>query len=328
MIKNTKIEYTPARGFSGKDNFSYTITDTKGAKATAAIEVEVAPKPNTPPVAKNDRATTDYEKSVVVDVLKNDSDANGDVLTIKSVTKPKHGSAFIENGKIQYFPAKGYSGKDSFEYTVSDGRGGESKATVMVTVKEKANTPPEAKNDSVTTEFETKIIIDVLKNDSDANGDVLLIQSVSKPKHGSAKISEGNKIEYQPQKGYSGSDVFEYTISDSTGAESSAKVTVMVKAKENADNQKEFYFPIIGDGDVESVIKLFTNFTKIVKEEFTEFQLEGNKGDIKVYKDGELEIKSNKAPLPQGKLAPGSKLEVRQDKLSVEFKLTKNLSFK
>ena len=328
LIENGKIQYFPAKGYTGKDSFEYTMSDGKGGASKATVTVTVKEKPNRPPEAKNDGATTDYGKSIIVDLIKNDSDADSDSLKIKSLTKPKHGTAVVVNGKVKYTPANGFSGKDNFEYTVSDGRGGESKAVVSITVKEKPNTPPEAKNDSVTTEFETKITIDVLKNDSDADGDALTIKSVTKPKHGTVEISKGSKIEYQPQKGYSGSDSFEYTVSDSRGGESSAKITVMVKAQEDATNKKEFHFPIIGDGDVESVIKLFTNFTKVVKDEYTEFQLEKSKGDIKVYKSGELEIESNKAPLPQGKLAPGSKLEVHQDKLSVEFKLTKNLSFK
>ena len=328
VMKANKIEYTPKSGFSGKDSLRYTIRDAKEAKATGVIEIEVAKRANTPPVAKDDTITVEYGQKALIDIVQNDSDADGDALEIESVTKPSHGMATVENGKVLYTPESGFSGEDSFEYIVSDGKGGEAKAKVAIVVKEMLNRAPEAKSDSVVTEFEQKITIDVLKNDSDLDGDALVVKSTTEPMHGKVEIIEENRIEYQPQKGYSGSDVFEYTISDSRGGEAKAKVTVMVKAKEDDGSKKEFHFPIIGDGDVESVVKLFTNFTKVVKDDFTEFKLEQSQGDIKVYNSGEMELKNLNAPLPEGKLPPGSKLEVKKDKLSVEFKLTKKLWFK
>ena len=97
---------------------------------------------NHAPKANPDSASTDYEKAVVVDVLSNDSDQDGDTLTIASVWSPSNGIATIENGKIKYTPENWFSGTDSFEYTVSDGEGGEDTAKVTVTVKEKINHAP------------------------------------------------------------------------------------------------------------------------------------------------------------------------------------------
>jgi len=92
---------------------------------------------NTPPQANDDAATTEYETEVTIDVLKNDSDADGDTLTIKSLTQPAHGNVTVKNEKTEYTPDNGYSGEDSFTYTIDDGNGGESTAKVTVTVKEK-----------------------------------------------------------------------------------------------------------------------------------------------------------------------------------------------
>ena len=92
---------------------------------------------NSKPKANDDTATTEYETEVTIDVLKNDSDADGDTLTIKSTTKPSHGTVKIEDNKIKYTPDNGFSGDDSFKYTISDGNGGEDSATVNVTVKDK-----------------------------------------------------------------------------------------------------------------------------------------------------------------------------------------------
>ena len=93
--------------------------------------------PNQPPIANDDKATTKYETKVIIDVLKNDSDPDGDNLIIQSVTQPSHGSVKIVNSKIEYTPDNNYSGTDNFNYTIIDNRGGKDSAKVTVTVKEK-----------------------------------------------------------------------------------------------------------------------------------------------------------------------------------------------
>jgi len=200
---------------------------------------------NNPPVAKKDSATTDYETKVTIDVLNNDTDADDDRLTIKSVTNPSHGSAVINNGKVDYTPESGFSGTDTFSYAISDGNGGEDSATVEVTVKEKPNTAPEANDDTATTEYETAVVIDVLKNDSDADGDSLTIKSTTNPSHGTVKVENG-KVKYTPANNYSGKDSFEYTIDDGNGGEAKATVNVTVKEKEEENNNGGFFGGFFG----------------------------------------------------------------------------------
>ena len=93
------------------------------------------PEPNNAPVAKDDSAKTAYETSVTVDVLANDSDDDNDALNIKSFTAPKNGTVKENNGKLVYTPNDGFSGDDSFEYTISDGTD-DATAKVVVTVEE------------------------------------------------------------------------------------------------------------------------------------------------------------------------------------------------
>ena len=97
---------------------------------TITVE-EKAEDPNKAPVANDDSATTAYETAVVVDVLANDSDADGDALSIKSMTNPAHGTVSKENGELKYTPKSGFSGTDTFNYTVTDG---EDDATAKVTI--------------------------------------------------------------------------------------------------------------------------------------------------------------------------------------------------
>ena len=330
-VENGKIKYTPNSGFSGKDSFEYTISDGKGGEAKAAVEIMVNKdnegSKNHTPSAKDDFAKTKYQTKAIIDVLANDSDADGDAIKLDSLSQPKHGKAVIKDSKVEYTPQNGFSGKDSFSYSIKDSKGAVASASVEVEVGKKPNTAPVAKDDSATTEYETPVTIDVLKNDSDADGDSLTIKSTTNPSHGSVKVENG-KIKYRPNSGFSGSDRFEYTISDGEGAEDRAKVTVMVKANGDDSNNNEYHFPIIGDGGVESVVKLYTNFTKIDKDDHTEFNLDKNRGKISVYDDGEVEINDSKAPMPSSKLAAGTTLKVDKDALTLQFKMTKDLWFK
>jgi subtilisin family serine protease len=92
---------------------------------------------NHAPVANDDQVSTSYEKSKLIDVLENDTDADNDILSIESFTQPEHGTTELKDGKIEYTPNKKYSGDDTFTYTITDGKE-TSTATVNVTVKEKS----------------------------------------------------------------------------------------------------------------------------------------------------------------------------------------------
>lgn len=90
---------------------------------------------NEPPVAVDDAAMTDEDTSVTIDVIGNDSDPNGDSLTITATTAPSNGS-IVDNGDgtITYTPNADYNGPDSFTYTITDGEF-DSTATVTIDVK-------------------------------------------------------------------------------------------------------------------------------------------------------------------------------------------------
>jgi hypothetical protein len=110
---------------------------------TYSFQLLEAP-PNTAPAAADDAAETNEGVAVTVDVLANDSDADGDALVIDAISQPGNGTAVLQDGAVTYTPAAGFVGIDSFTYTVVDGRGGSAEATVTVTVREVAplNQPP------------------------------------------------------------------------------------------------------------------------------------------------------------------------------------------
>jgi len=226
VVEGTQVRYTPTANYNGPDSFTYQACDPSGACTTATVLITVAPD-NDPPVALDDVATTPYETPVVIDVVKNDSDPDGDVLTIATVADPPHGSATIVNGKVSYTPDAGYAGADTFTYTVRDPSGATATATVRVTVGPRGNQPPDANDDTATVPEDGRVEIPVLANDTDPNDEPLVIATVSNPPHGTATIDDG-AIVYVPDAGYEGPDTFTYSACDPHNACATATVTVTV----------------------------------------------------------------------------------------------------
>jgi hypothetical protein len=221
------VFYSPDLNYYGSDQFSYTITDNHGGSDSATVYVTVTPV-NDPPVAVDDDATVP-EDSVnnQLDVLANDNDVDGDDLDIVGVTVPLHGTATYTASYVFYTPDPDYTGTDQLSYSITDNHGGSDSATVFVTVGG-VNDPPVAGDDTATVfEDSSGNQVDVLVNDVDLDGDVLVIVSVSNPPHGSTS-TDGNYTFYTPDSNYVGSDSFTYTISDGNGGTDSATVSVTV----------------------------------------------------------------------------------------------------
>jgi len=189
---------------------------------------------NAPPVAVNDAANTVSGTPVTIPILANDTDSDGVLIpgSVLVVTSPSHGTAApAANGDVTYTPAPGYSGADSFTYTVRDDDGATSnQATVSLSVLP-ANSPPVAVNDTASTSQSTAVAITVLANDSDPDGSLApdSVQVVSAPSHGTALPAPDGTVTYTPAAGYLGGDSFTYTVRDNVGATSNvASVTLTV----------------------------------------------------------------------------------------------------
>ncbi|HJT97845.1 MAG TPA: Ig-like domain-containing protein, partial [Rhodanobacteraceae bacterium] len=226
-IAGASINYTPAAGFTGTDTFRYTIADGHGGTASADVSVTVGALPNRPPQAAPDRANTAFGRPVTISVLANDSDPDGNALSIVAITQPFGGSVAIEGTRLVFTPSPGFSGTARFTYTIDDGHGGTSTAAVTVVVSAQPNRIPTAADDAATTAFATPVTINVLANDTDPDGDTLAIAAVMPPANGTAAVA-GNAIVYTPNAGFSGTDTFRYTISDGHGGTASADVSVTI----------------------------------------------------------------------------------------------------
>ena len=208
------VVYTPAADYHGPDAFTYTVADQIGATDSGAVTVSVSPA-NDDPDATNDDATTDEDTWVDIDVTGNDTDIDGDPLSVTSVAAPALGSAALQpDGTIRYTPLANYYGADSFGYTVSDGAGGTDTATVSITVTA-VNDVPVAVAKSVTTAYQTAATVTM--SGSDVETCDLTFQVVTPPAHGTVgapsnvlcvtllpPYADSSKIVYTPTAGYSG----------------------------------------------------------------------------------------------------------------------------
>ena len=200
-------------------------------KTSTTSELKDRKPVNQPPVARNDAATVPQDSpGQFIDVLANDSDPDGDKLVVSSVTQGIHGTVVNRSDGVVYTPAQGFVGTDTFTYTASDGRGGTSSANVTVTVSESGpkNQPPQANDDRAVTNPDQPVTIGVLANDTDPDGDPLVVSAVTQPANGTV-ANNGVNVTYTPNASFRGTDVFSYTAGDGRGGTDAASVTVTIR---------------------------------------------------------------------------------------------------
>ena len=177
-----------------------------------------------PPSAADDAGSVVEGGSLILDVLANDIDPDGDSLSVSDVGPAAQGTAvLLPNDTIEYTPDLGACGTDTFTYVADDGNGGTDSATVQISID---NVPPTADPDTAETQEETAVLVSVLDNDVDPSGDLTIV-SVDTPAHGTARIV-GDHVEYTPQSRFEGTERFTYTLSDPCGATATAEITIEV----------------------------------------------------------------------------------------------------
>ncbi|MBV7334668.1 tandem-95 repeat protein [Chloroflexi bacterium TSY] len=225
VISNTQIIYTPNPGYFTPTNgqpevIGYRISD-GASTAEAKVNVTVV---NRAPTANNDSATTSENASVTINLIANDTDPDGIPPLIVQIGRTPHGTVSHNDTSVTYTPATDFTGTAVFTYTISD-RLNQATASVSIIVTP-VNKPPDARDDSATTNQGQGISIAPLVNDSDADGDTLRLEVVNNPANGSVEMS-GEIITYKPNPGFSGVDSFSYVISDSS-ITSTATINVTV----------------------------------------------------------------------------------------------------
>ncbi|MFP3364207.1 Ig-like domain-containing protein [Pseudoalteromonas sp. SIMBA_148] len=224
-VVDNKIQYTPTANTNGTAIINYTINDGNGGTATTNLTITITPV-NDAPIANADSATIDEDAApILINVLANDSDVDGDSLAI-SAASADIGSVSVVGNQIQYTPAADDNGVATVTYTVSDSSGGASTTTLTITITP-VNDAPIANADSATIDEDAApILINVLANDSDVDGDSLAISAASAD-IGSVSVV-GNQIQYTPAADDNGVATVTYTVSDSSGGASTTTLTITI----------------------------------------------------------------------------------------------------
>jgi hypothetical protein len=130
------FNYTPPTGVEGTDTFGYTITDDNGDSDSAMVSITIEPAVNLLPDAVNDGFTTAVDTPVSGNVMSNDNegDAPATVSSFDAVSTAGGSVTVSPNGDFSYAPDSGYSGADSFTYTITDSNGDSDSANVSITV--------------------------------------------------------------------------------------------------------------------------------------------------------------------------------------------------
>ncbi|OKS87531.1 Ig-like domain-containing protein [Mucilaginibacter polytrichastri] len=235
------LTITASVNTTGSYTNTATVTGTEADSDPTNNSSQVTIAPKQLPVANNDAATTGSNTPVAINLLTNDVKAADNLVpnTVTIITPPQHGTVTVDpaTGIATYTATPGYSGTDTFTYTVTDANGGTSNiATATITV-DKA---PVANDDNAITAMNTPVIINLPVND--VNGDAALAPStviiVQQPLHGTVTVNTiTGTATYTPNAGYFGQDNFTYTIKDQNGFVSNvANVTVTIPKGPTAVN--------------------------------------------------------------------------------------------
>ncbi|HHG3334146.1 TPA: tandem-95 repeat protein [Vibrio parahaemolyticus] len=217
--------FTPQIDDDTEVSFTFDIIDDEDLVVSGFANLDILPI-NDAPNAENDVITTEEDTAVTIDVLVNDSDVEGDALSIQSASVPsEQGSVDIVDGKLVFTPAENFNGEATITYIVTDGDlTDEAKVSVTVTP---VNDSPVAVDDTTSIQEDTAVTIDVLTNDTDVDGDKLSIESASVPKEqGTVEVVDG-KLVFTPAENFNGDAEITYTVTDGELTDE-AKVTVTV----------------------------------------------------------------------------------------------------
>ena len=234
------------------DNFIYIVTDTHGASSTGIISIQVIPV-NDQPMAGPDSAVMLEDNSTTINVLINDSDVDNDLLRVTSVDIPADFPVVVQwsmHGLVTVTPEPNFHtiGSLSFTYTVSDGFLTDVGTVGVLVIAQ--NDSPVAIDDLGNDLLEDgSLIIDVLANDSDVDGDVLQIAALSSGQLGSTTLLTDGTVLYVADPDANGLDSFTYTITDNAGGQATATVEIAIEAVNDAPLAGTIpAFPMAEDG--------------------------------------------------------------------------------
>lgn len=245
LLENGSLTYTPGAGFTGHDVITYTTLDGFGGQDTANIDITVSAKPDTAPVAVADFINANNHASVTGNVMADnghrgfgvDYDLDRDPLSVQpgTITTASGGTVQLQaDGNFSFISASGYSGTDTFNYTLIDGRGGSDTGAVTISniMASPANNPPVAKDDAIDAHHGALVTGNVIADngngmDFDPDGNMFSVvpQTVTTANGSSLTLASDGQFTYQATN-FRGTESIVYTLQDDQGATSTATLTI------------------------------------------------------------------------------------------------------
>jgi len=240
--------YTPEAGYVGDDTFTYVAYSVDGGDLSDPVLVTIT-MTNTAPVARAGTATTHMGAIYAGTVANSISDPENDPLTTDLATGPGHGTLTMNlDGTYSYTPQAGYVGDDTFTYSATDGEIGAEPVQAIVTIT-MTNTPPTPDTDVAATTQGVPVVINVLANDSDPEGDPLKVSSFTYTGTGTVAINANNTLTYTPGKNFIGQESFSYSATDGQIGGTPVTTTVMVTVGPATTPPPAYFMPTGPDLD-------------------------------------------------------------------------------
>lgn len=251
LSTNGNFSYQSPQGFAGVDWFDYTLVDAAYGTDIARVtfNVEATPGANLRPLAADDVFHGSEDTPVTGNVIANDSDPNGDPLSVKAQTFLSANGAIVSlfaNGTFAYTPRANTSGADSFTYELRDDKGAIATGTVTLHIGA-VNDAPRAVADAFSARHGHTITGNVLANDSDPEGSALTAtpRTLTTAKGGVLAILADGSFTYVPKHQYVGADSFTYTVTDAEGASATATVSLTLTNSAPTGGQDDAAVPFL-----------------------------------------------------------------------------------
>jgi hypothetical protein len=226
LLPTGAFTYTPAHDYNGADSFVYAASDgIDTSQATAHITV--APV-NDPPVAVSGPSTTPEDTAVTVTVA---TDVDSTALTSSCTSSA--GGTIVDNGDgtVTFTPPANFNGTITLTCTTTDDHGATTSSSAIVTVGvTPVNDPPVANDDTADVDESSSVVVAVLANDTDVDGDTLGVTDVGSatPAGATAVGNPDGTVTYTPPVGYTGPGSFTYRATDGTATSNVATASVTV----------------------------------------------------------------------------------------------------
>ena len=214
-------------------SLSTVSVENEGGTATTSTTVDIVVSPvNDNPDAVNNESSTMEDTALTLqtsDLLVNDSDVDGDTLSITSVQDAEHGTITLNSdATVTFTPDANYTGEASFSYTVSDGKGGSDTAQVRLNITSVNDVPIIEVVDTTATEDTAQVLANISDIDGTIDSNSLTAE------HGTVTLAENGDITYSPDENYNGTDTVTITVTDNDGATNTQSITVDIAAVNDA----------------------------------------------------------------------------------------------